>query len=150
MRARRRVRRGFTLVEVIVVLAILAVAAAVSVPALRALTADEPEIETATRRFEALFKVARDSALRAGTPVTVVIDSASGRVWLTARGVAADPAEGLELELPAGVRLQLGVARARFRFTPGGGALADSVVLRTSMETRLLTLNPWSGDVVVR
>jgi general secretion pathway protein H len=147
--ARRRARGGFTLVEVVVVLAILAVAAAVSVPALLA-RAEEPPIDAATRHFEMLFRLARDSALRSAAPVTVVIDSATARVWLTARGVAADPPEGTVLELPPGVRVQLGAARARFRFDAGGGAMGDSITLRGATETRRLTLDPWRGDVVVR
>ncbi len=36
----------------------------------------------ATRRIEALFRVAKDSAVRSGWPVTVVIDSVSSKVWL--------------------------------------------------------------------
>jgi prepilin-type N-terminal cleavage/methylation domain-containing protein len=82
--ARIAPRGGFTLIEITVALLILTVMAAVAAPAL--LTHREPPpMETAQGRLEALFRMARDSAVRTATPVTVVLDSASGLVWLDAR-----------------------------------------------------------------
>jgi prepilin-type N-terminal cleavage/methylation domain-containing protein len=74
-------RPGFTLLEIMAVLLILAFASALAVPAFRKFV-EEDDMTKATRRIEALFRVARDSAVRSGWPVTVVIDSVSGKVWL--------------------------------------------------------------------
>jgi type II secretion system protein H len=173
---RFEVRRGFTLVEVGVVLVVLALAAAVAVPAFRRLF-EEDELTTAVGRVEMLFKVARDSAIASGTPVTVMIDSVTGHVWIdapraesAADALTASPVDpfapvfrmsaiprreeavdtGQSLELPPSVRLELTRARARFTFTPGGGAFADSLMLTTNLGAVLVTADPWTGDAVVR
>lgn len=148
MTARER-RAGFSLLEVAVVLGILAVAAGAAVPAFRRLIAED-DMTVATRRVQTLFQLARDSAVRGGAPVTVHVDSVSGLVWLHVRGVfnPADAA-GTSLELPRGVRLELSQARARFTFAPSGAAFADSLLLRGPTATRLVTLDPWTGDVLL-
>ncbi len=175
-------RPGFTLIEMIVVLGILALMAAVAVPAFRRLV-EEDDLTQATGRVQALFQLARDSAIHGGQPVTVLIDSVSSNVWLNAKlpvsltdstattahgsmGVgrgfslsassmrmksAGDTADaGSSLDLPVSVRLELSAARARFTFAPTGAAFADSLVLKGAAGTRLITLDPWTGDVVVR
>ncbi|MGH7503331.1 MAG: pilus assembly FimT family protein [Longimicrobiales bacterium] len=176
--AQPQARRGFTLLEVVVTLLIVAIAAAVAAPAFRSLYAEDP-LTTAEQRFEALFRLARDSAIRGGQPVTVVIDSISGLVWLdsppfagvadsvrearqaerdagfgirsSARAGRTDPStavvtNGMSLDLPGEVRLSLARARARFGFAPTGAAFPDTVWLRTSVVTRGITLDPWTGD----
>jgi type II secretion system protein H len=173
-------RPGFTLIEMVVVFAILAVATAVAVPAFLSLLRDD-DLADATSRIEALFTLARDSAINSGLPVMVVIDSATSRVWIDAmRGESArdtapqvtaaragaprlsglvtmrtrrgeddiDPGESLEL--PTSVRLELTRARARFTFAPSGAAYADTLVLRTAMGERIVTLSKWTGDVLIR
>lgn len=172
-----RSRSGFTLVEVGVVIVILSLMAAVAVPAFRRMVQPD-ELRDAVGRVEALFRLARDSAIASGRAVTVVIDSVTGHVWLDSprRESVADsllppdrydpfaPAlrmsalprreeavdTGQSLELPSSVRLELSRARARFTFEPGGNAFADSLVLRTNTSAVLLTADAWTGDVVVR
>jgi prepilin-type N-terminal cleavage/methylation domain-containing protein len=73
--------RGFTLIELVAAFGILAMATAVAVPAFLRLIQDD-DLTAATRRVETLFRLARDSAIAGGAPVTVVIDSVSGLVWL--------------------------------------------------------------------
>jgi prepilin-type N-terminal cleavage/methylation domain-containing protein len=75
---------GFTLIELTIALLILTVMAAVAAPALLN-RRPPPPMEDAQGRVEALFRMARDSAVRSATPVTVVLDSASGLVWFDAR-----------------------------------------------------------------
>jgi prepilin-type N-terminal cleavage/methylation domain-containing protein len=157
-RAHDFARGGFSLLEIVVVLLVLAVATAVAVPAFRSLDDDDrPALDVAQRRVEALFRLARDSAVRSGVPVTVILDSATARVWIDARprpgapgagSVAWTPDEGHDLELPPGVRLTLSTARARFTFTPRGTTFADTLVLHAGTASRALTLNPWTGDAI--
>jgi prepilin-type N-terminal cleavage/methylation domain-containing protein len=119
-------RRGFTLIELLVSLLIISVMAGVAAPAFLSEPAP-PDMEDAQGRLEALFRMARDSAVRTATPVTVVLDSVSGLVWLDARTrLAADlpPAEGAPAAGRAG---QSGVAsdgsiRLRTQGTFGGGS----------------------------
>jgi prepilin-type N-terminal cleavage/methylation domain-containing protein len=75
--------RGITLLELVAALTIIAIAVGVAVPAFLSL-GREDELTRATRRVNALFRLARDSAIRSGLPVTVVIDSVSGLVWIDA------------------------------------------------------------------
>ncbi len=153
-------QNGFTLVEVSVVLIILALMGALALPAFRAWV-EEDDLSAATRQVEALFKIARDSAIRSAAPVTVWLDSASGSVWLvaardtteadsvtSAQRIGPSRTPGEPLQLPASVQLELTKARARFRFAPSGAVFADSLTLRTAEGTRLITLHPWTGDVV--
>lgn len=175
-------RRGFTLIEMVVVLGILSVAMAVAVPAFLSWLEDD-DLADATSRIEALFTLARDSAIHSGAPVMVVIDSATTRVWIEAvagesardtapaamaprsgagaarlsglvtmrtRRRADDIEPGESLELPSSVRLVMTRARARFTFAPGGGAFADTLVLRAPAGERVVTLSRWTGDVLVR
>jgi prepilin-type N-terminal cleavage/methylation domain-containing protein len=154
-------RSGFTLVELTVVLIILAVMGGLAVPAFKRLV-EEDDTTVAMRRVEALFKIARDSAVNSGAPVTVWIDSATSNVWLISAkpdSAALDTVPqrhagdirltpGEPMPLPEAVHIELTKTRARFRFSPSGAVFADSLVLRTVTDSLLITLNPWTGDVV--
>ncbi len=72
---------GITLLELVTALLIISLAVAVAVPAYLSL-GTENELAQATRRVETLFRLARDSAIASGLPVTVVIDSTTELVWL--------------------------------------------------------------------
>jgi general secretion pathway protein H len=148
--SRRAARPGFSLLELTVVLLILALAAAVAVPAFLAYV-EEDDLDTATRRVQALLRLARDSAVRGASPVTVRIDSATATVWLDSPGspAAAHAPAGQPLELPATVRLELAAARAAFTFLPGGAAFGDTLALRSGAAVRRVTVQPWTGDAVI-
>lgn len=144
-------RRGFTLVELIVVLTILAVTTGLAIPAFRRWV-EEDDLTVATRRIEALFRMARDSAIRSGSTVTLVLDSATAHAWLipsAGDGSEVEPIQGGDaVDLPQSVTLRLSKTRARFRFTAGGAVFGDSLWLTTPYESRVITLDPWTGDVI--
>jgi prepilin-type N-terminal cleavage/methylation domain-containing protein len=160
-----RLRPGFTLLEIMAVLLILAFASALAVPAFRKFV-EEDDMTKATRRIEALFRVARDSAVRSGWPVTVVIDSAyaqpgsatmranrsvtmgSGRLR-TGLAAADHVVQGEDLDLPETVTLGVTRARARFEFAPSGASFPDTLFLRWSTGERMITVHRWTGDILV-
>jgi prepilin-type N-terminal cleavage/methylation domain-containing protein len=186
-----RSRRGITLLELVVALLIISLAVAVAVPAYLNLGRQD-DLTRATQRVETLFRLARDSAIGSGLPVTVVIDSVAGLVWLDtplriqlgsqaapeaaaslfdrspgtfgSSGVDAaatlallggerameEVKPGEPLGLPAGVRMELPRARSRFTFQPSGGALADTLLLTGVFGVRVVTIDPWTGDVRIR
>jgi type II secretory pathway pseudopilin PulG len=167
-------------VELVTALLIVSLAVAVAVPAFRT-SREEDDITKAQRRIETLFRLARDSAIRSGVPVTVILDSVQGLAWIdspatvrigseVAREALAWPdaapqpgevaamylgnsdalAAGQPIGLPPTVRMQLPRARARFRFEPTGAALADTLLLAGAFGTRVVIVDPWTGDVRVR
>ena len=77
----RSARAGITLLELVMALTIISLAVAVAVPAFLSLGRQD-ELTKASRRVQTLFRLARDSAISSGLPVTVVIDSVSGLVWI--------------------------------------------------------------------
>ena len=79
MRAERRA--GITLLELVMALTIISLAVAVAVPAFLSLGRRDV-LTQSTQRMEALFRLARDSAISSGLPVTIVIDSVSELVWI--------------------------------------------------------------------
>jgi len=111
--------RGFTLIEVLVTLLIMAVMAAVTAPAFLSQRAPR-ELDDAEGRLVALFRMARDSAIRTATPVTVVIDSVSGLVWFD---VKTRPSQEVPAETyPYGADPGDGNIRLRTDGAFGGGS----------------------------
>jgi hypothetical protein len=64
-------------------LTIIALAVGVAVPAFLSLGRKD-DLTVASQRVQTLFRLARDSAISSGLPVTVVIDSVSELVWIDA------------------------------------------------------------------
>lgn len=77
----RSTRAGITLLELVMALTIISLAVAVAVPAFLSL-GQRDDLTMATQRVQTLFRLARDSAISSGLPVTVVIDSVSELVWI--------------------------------------------------------------------
>jgi prepilin-type N-terminal cleavage/methylation domain-containing protein len=137
-------RHGFTLAEIIVVLALLGIVAAVAVPAFTRLDATDAATGAAGDVVR-LLRAARRVALEHSTSATVVLEPASGRYWL-AMGDSAPGSDSGTLALPAGVTL--GPApRARFVFEPNGAAIGDSLLVRGPERAAFVTVDRWTGDV---
>jgi len=74
-------RSGITLLELVAVLLIISIAVGIAVPAYLSL-GNKDDLTRATQRVRTLFRLARDSAISSGLPVTVVIDSVTELVWI--------------------------------------------------------------------
>jgi prepilin-type N-terminal cleavage/methylation domain-containing protein len=141
------VSRGFTLVEMVVVLALIGILAGVTVPALESLDSRDPAAAAAEPVMGAL-DAARRTALRDARATTLTIDPRTAQYAITE---ASDSGRAIVqqgvLALAAGVRLETSEPRLRFRFEPGGSVYADSFVVRFAGGASPIVLDPWMGDV---
>lgn len=138
--------RGFTLAEMVVVLAILGITAAAVVPAFTRL-APEDELTNAAAQLDAVLASARQAALERAAAVQVTLIPASGRYWL--RFDDGTPLDSGVIELAASVTLHSRVPRPRVRFSRLGIVDADSVMMVGPNGARALTVNRWTGEAYV-
>lgn len=130
--------RGFTLVEIVVVLALLALSAAVAVPAYTAVAARSSTHEAASQ-ITALLERARSRALARGSDAQLTIDTQRARVW------QAEPDSTFVLDLPADCHLDGDKARLHVRFAADGSAAADAIVVRCDGGTAAVAADAWTG-----
>jgi general secretion pathway protein H len=144
-------RRGFTIVELLVVLMILGIAAAAVAPALRA--ADRRPAADAGRAVAALARRAQFAAASRGDRVTVAVELATGRFWVTAAAAPGAPADTLDAGVVAagsGVRWLGGTAGwGTLHFDPDGPARADPLEVADGRERYALLVSPWTGLVTL-
>lgn len=140
-------RRGFTLLEVIVVLAILALTAGVVAPAVFRATRED-DLTRATGQVTTLLARARLTAVERGTPVSVTIAPESGEyAVMIERGDTSALLERGRLDWGGGARLVSTARRPRFRFDPLGTAEGDSLSVLGSTGHRIVALDRWTGEV---
>ena len=138
--------RGFTLVEMVVVLVILGVTAAAVVPALTRLTPEDGTLPTA-HRVERVLTFARAMALERATAVEVIVSPQDARIWLRTDSATID--SGV-IDLDSGVTLSSSAVRPRVRFAPTGSAVADSLIVLGPPSPVPISVNAWTGEVHAR
>lgn len=143
-----RARRGFTLLEMTMVLAVLAVSALVVIPQWNRANDEAPS--DATSALTALLRDARRVAIDARQDVSVYVDPATGHYRVDTAGVHGMGAfaEGT-LTLGALESLETTRERLRFIFQSTGAAVGDSVLVRGSAGVTLVSVDPWNGTAVV-
>lgn len=136
-------RRGFTLVEVVVVLLILGAVTAVTVPAFR----DAPTtagVQRGAEEVRRLLDRARATARANGHAVTVTIDPRSARWWLDR------PALTGRIELQRDVSLWSDAPRATVVFAAAGAANAARIAVQGGGRTIPIVIDPFTGQVDAR
>ncbi|HEX6911616.1 MAG TPA: GspH/FimT family pseudopilin [Longimicrobium sp.] len=141
-------RRGFTLVEMIVVLAVIGLAAAVSAPAFVEWSRDEAARAPADPLI-AVLETARRTAAQRGQRITVVVDPGTGQWRAWAGGDPADSVAAGVVELPAGARLVAQGGRARYDFDPLGAAWGAPVRITGGGVELAVEVDRWTGDARV-
>jgi prepilin-type N-terminal cleavage/methylation domain-containing protein len=137
-------RRGFTLLELLVVLAVLAITAAAATPALLGARIMSPEQRTATSLAEALMH-ARDAARTRGISATLTLAPQDGRYWI----VAGDSSETGAIPLDGGVRFTGAVQeRVNCRFDASGPATACRITVHGAHDVSV-RVDAWSGEIKV-
>jgi type II secretion system protein H len=141
---------GFTLVEVVVVLAILGIVTAVTVPSLVKLGRQD-DLTDSANAVAAVLRNARMAALVRAISVSAVIDPAGRKYLVSAESDEAPVilAQGT-LHLAPEVRLVIDRLRVRFSFGPLGSGDPDSVTVIGAEGTAIVGVTRWSGEVYVR
>ena len=137
---------GFTLVEILVVLAILGITAAAVVPALARAT-EEDDVTRATRDVERILVAGRTAALERAAHVDVTFIPALGKYWTRTRD--GNTLDSGTVALAGTSRLQSFVDRPRFQFGPAGTVDGDSLVVLGSAGARALVIDRWTGAIRV-
>ena len=127
---------GFTLIEMIVVLAILAIAVGVVVPLFGPRGAGA-ELNAAALRLRSAMAEARSTAIAEGRAVVFRGDLAGG-FWLDNRHHSLDAGEGRGLRV-------LTAGGATIAFFPSGGSSGGRVVVQGSYARRELAIDAVTG-----
>ncbi|MFI5244161.1 MAG: Tfp pilus assembly protein FimT/FimU [Gemmatimonadales bacterium] len=137
-------RRGFTLLEIGLVLAILAIATALVVPAMTRLGSDKPR--TSADALLGVLHDARKEAIDRNVIATLLLDPVTGRYQLDTTGLSGSGtrAKG-SIELGVNATLGTDLPRLRYIFRPTGAAFADTVLVRGGERAMLVSVDPWSG-----
>ncbi|MCJ2048003.1 GspH/FimT family pseudopilin [Methylobacterium sp. J-078] len=141
--AARTAEDGFSLVEMLVVLAILGLAAATSGPALDALVPAR-RLERAAETLRAEMDLLRGEALRTGRTARLVLDGPNNRFLSSRPGVAP---------IPVAAVLRVDVPRSRWggpgeiRFLADGSASGGRIALTRGRASRALVVSPLTGLV---
>lgn len=142
----RTVAAGFSLLELILVLAILALAAGMAAPSLGRFSRGRVALDSAAHLL-AVVQFAQDRAINTGSAHRLELDTAAGtyRVTIASQGTFAALAsqQGKTFSLPASVKAAWDaspaiVARSSIQFDPDGGH--DAAIIRLTAADGTITL----------
>lgn len=153
MCATRRGPRGFTLVELLVVLAIAALAMA-TVPPMFSAALPGLEMKSAARRTLTSLRLARELAIRQGADRVLIVDVEERRLELPDHRSLSIPSR-LTLKLEAAEREMIDDQRGGIRFFPDGSSTGGRIMIGygdngyqvgVNWLTGRIRMAPWEPD----
>ena len=139
-----RARRGFTLLEMGIVLAIMAVSALLVAPAIGRIGQQKPPVVG-----DGLIKLLHDSrqiAIERNETVTLRMDPLSGRYRADTVGVGGSGKLGEgTLTLGAQETMVTDQPRLVYVFHPTGSTFADTVIVRGGIRSVMISVDAWNG-----
>lgn len=138
---------GFTLAEMLVVMAILALSMAVSVPYARR-SSNSQQLIAESLRLAAALKQARNLAMTSGADQDVVLDLEQ-KTFATPRGMAAQPLDD-SIKLTALSARSLSADRkAAYRFYADGSSTGGQIILESAGLRRTVAISWLTGAVSI-
>ena len=144
----REVCAGFTLLELVVVLAIAALTAALVLPNGRGATA-RATLSASAARFAAALRIARAESLRTSTDQTVSIELENRTYWSDTEPTHRAFDRRINVQLMDDTLEWDGSVR-RFRFRPDGGATGAVVVLGDGNSSARVGVDWLTGATTLR
>ena len=139
---------GFTLLEVVCVLAIFALLAAIALPALPRGTS-RPRLESYAVAAAALLKADRNAALRRQTEIATEVDSRSRLIRSGATGRVVKMPDDIMVEALLSARCDQGSVGSTIKFFPSGTSCGGVVALSISSLGYEVRVNWLTGGVDV-
>lgn len=137
--------KGFTLLELLVVIAVLAFVTALAVPRLGGSTA--AEMDAAVRVISSGLRHARSEAVTRGEPVRVVVDLENKRIGDRAR--MRPLPRSLDYRLVTARSEQLGESVGNVRFFPDGSSTGGRITASDGRAERVIDVDWLTGRVRV-
>ena len=138
-------RAGFTLVEMIVVIAILAIVSAVTLPSFR--SDNDDAITAGSKKLTDFMGRARQASIERGEAVTLIVEPASAHYWVMASAAAGDSLlSSGSFEMPTDATLIAPQPRLRYTFLPSGRASGEPLTLRLGAHATVISVDRWTGD----
>lgn len=140
----KRLRRGFTLLEMGIVMAVMAITAMLVAPAFARMGEGKPP--AVGDDVIKLLSDARRIAIDRNETVTLRLDPVSGRYRADTVGVSGSGELG-EGTMTLGTQeaLVTDLPRLVYVFHPTGATLADTVLVRGAGAAALVSVDPWNG-----
>ncbi|WP_353037563.1 GspH/FimT family pseudopilin [Mesorhizobium sp. M1076] len=140
---RENTRAGFTLVEMLVVLAIMAVVAAIAAPGI-ARNYRTKDLETLTSEITTRLRLSRTSAIATARPKQIVIDPRAGAIRFDDRDTLVLP-EDVEVTVTTGLETVAAERQATLTFLPDGSASGLDIDLQRKGQTVRIEVNWLTG-----
>lgn len=134
---------GFTLVEMLVVLAIMAVVAAIAAPGL-ARNYRSKDLNTLTSEITTRLRLSRTSAIATATPRQVVLDPRAHAIRFDERETLVLP-DDVKMTVITGHETTVADRQAILTFLPDGSASGLEIELRRKAQTTRIAVNWLTG-----
>ncbi|CAN5391651.1 N/A [soil metagenome] len=138
--------RGFTLLEMLVVLAIVALVSAVILPRLSRQSGDAT-LQTQVREVAARLRLARLEAMENGTVTTASIDLKDKSVLVSGKQIVFAPATVITVRTARNLIVS---GKASIDFVPLGGSTGGSITFKQAEREFSVDISWLSGAVTLR